>query len=103
MNPSSDHPDSPVAATPSSGGRLLAVVAREHRRADEVVAGFAEVGDTVRAEWFSTPEELLARPLPGSYQAVILYATGDDAAMVDAEDRLRVALGGGAAFFRVAA
>ncbi len=95
--PSSDHDN---AAVPDAAERLLAVVAREHRRADEVAASFAEVGDRVRTEWFASPEELLARPSPGGYEAVIFYPAGDDAA--DVEERLRVALGG-AAFFRVAA
>lgn len=99
MNQTSDETNEVPAR---AGERLLAVVAREHRRADEVTASFAEVGDTVRTEWFASAEELLARPLPGGYEAVILYAAGDDQNVTETEDRLRVALGG-TAFFRVAA
>lgn len=93
----SDHENT---AAPGAAERLLAVVAREHRRADEVAASFAEAGDRVKTDWFASPEELLARPSPGGYEAVIFYAAGDDAA--DVEERLRLALGG-TAFFRVAA
>lgn len=82
--------------------RCLAVIARDQGRVNEVVAGFAEVGDQVDTAWFATPEALLAAGCFNEFEAVIYYAATNDREAASREAELRAALGG-TAFFRLAA
>lgn len=86
----------------SGSVRHLAVVCDDHRRVDEVAACFAQVGDTVQAEWFASSEELLARS-PGSVFEAVIFYEGQAGMQAEAvEQQLRAALAG-ASFFHVAA
>lgn len=59
--------------------RVLAVVAGEKARAQEVAACFALQGDRVKAVWYPDTRHLLNEQRPRDYEAVILFAPEDPA------------------------
>ena len=65
--------------------RVLAVVAGQRERAQEVAACFAQQGDRVKAVWYSDTRHLLDERAGFDYEAVILFAP-DDIAKGDAEE-----------------
>ena len=65
--------------------RILAVIAGEKSRAQEVAACFAEQGDRVKAVWYPDTRHLLDEGKAVEYEAVILFAPEDEAAG-DAEE-----------------
>lgn len=60
------------------GRRVLAVVAGERSRAQEVAECFAAQGDEVKALWFPDTRRLLEAGARLSYDAVILFSSVDE-------------------------
>lgn len=69
----------------ATGRRLLAVVAGDKFRAQEVAACFAEQGDRVKAIWYPDTRQLLQSDLTSRFEAVILFGPEDEA-LADAEE-----------------
>jgi hypothetical protein len=77
----------------SAAGRVLAVVAGQRERANEVAACFQRQGERVKSVWYSSVRELVATEQKPSFEAVILFASPDAAAAEVEEAALRGAMG----------
>ena len=72
--------------------RVLAVVAGEKSRAQEVATCFAQQGDRVDAVWYPDTRQLLAAGRERRYEAIILFATLQKEAGDAEEAELRSAM-----------
>jgi hypothetical protein len=74
--------------------RVLAVVAGQRERAKEVVACFQRQGERVNSVWYPSARELVATEQRPRFEAVILFASQDDADADVDEAALRGAMRG---------
>ena len=61
-------------------GRMLAVIAGQAARADEVAACFARQGDRVKAVWYANTRQFIEAEQRPRFEAVILFGSPDPAA-----------------------